>query len=92
MEADRVFLLYKIFCPIIELELKTKCTQLSSKMSTLPDGQLVPDPVADFGRDVDDLGAVGEGVDQFQPTLVQLQGDVLLAGVASVDAENDSLE
>ena len=52
----------------------------------------MPCAIADLGRDVDDLGAVGEGVNQLQTALVQLEGDVLLPRVACVDAEDDSLE
>ena len=52
----------------------------------------MPEAVADLGRDLDDFGAVGHGVHQLESPLVQLQRDVLLPGVASVDAQDDTLK
>ena len=51
-----------------------------------------PLSVTDPGGNVNDLGSVGIGVDEFQAALVELQRYVLLAGVAGVDAEDDALK
>ena len=60
--------------------------------SVLPDGHLMPESVAYPCGDLDDLGAVGHGVDQLEAALVQLQRDVLLPRVARVDAQDDTLK
>ena len=51
----------------------------------------MPESVAYPRGDLDDLGAVGHGVDQLEAALVQLQRDVLLPRVARVDAQDDTL-
>ena len=65
---------------------------MSTRASYLPDGHLMPESVAYPRGDLDDLGAVGHGVDELEAALVQLQRDVLLPRVARVDAQDDSLK
>ncbi len=72
--------------------LKKLCETELNIWCNLPECQLMPISIADFCRNINDLGTVGQGVDQLQTSTIQSQWNVFLSRLASIQTENYTLE